>query len=214
MNETYSGPAGRGRLDARVEGVLERLGRQADLERGGRIDVPRAERMLAITRQTGQFYSVLLEAAGARRILEVGTSAGYSTLWFAACVAGRGSVVTIERDAAKADRAEKNLAEAGVSGSVSVVRGEALDALRDMDRRGRSFDFAFIDADKENAPAYFDLAFGMLEPGGLVGTDNMLYPEKYRPMMEAYAARIRAMPGARTATLPVGNGQELTVKLR
>ena len=54
----------------------------------------------------------------------------------------------------------------------------------------------------------------MLEPGGLVGTDNMLYPEKYRPLMEAYAGRIRATPGARTATVPVGNGQELTVKLR
>ena len=54
----------------------------------------------------------------------------------------------------------------------------------------------------------------MLEPGGLVGTDNMLYPEKYRPLMEAYAGRIRAMPGARTVTVPVGNGQELTVKLR
>ena len=200
-------------MDPRAEKVLERLGRQADLERAGEADVPRAERMLAITSDTGRFYGVLLEAAGASRVLEVGTSAGYSTIWFAASAAGI-RVVTVERDAAKADRAEKNLAEAGVSDRVAVVRGEALDVLKDLDRQGRSFDFAFIDADKENAPAYFDLAFGMLEPGGLVGTDNMLYPEKYRPLMEAYAARIRALPGARTATVPVGNGQELTVKLR
>ena len=200
-------------MDARARKVLERLGRQADLERAGEADVPRAERMLAITSDTGRFYSVLLEAAGASRVLEVGTSAGYSTIWFAASAAG-GRVVTVERDAAKADRAEKNLAEAGVSDRVTVLRGEALDVLKDLAGQGRSFDFAFIDADKENAPAYFDLAFGMLEPGGLVGTDNMLYPEKYRPLMEAYAGRIRAMPGARTVTVPVGNGQELTVKLR
>ena len=200
-------------MDPRAEKVLERLGRQADLERAGEADVPRAERMLAITSDTGRFYSVLLEASGASRVLEVGTSAGYSTVWFAASAAGI-RVVTVERDAAKADRAEKNLAEAGVSDRVTVVRGEALDVLKDLNRQGRSFDFAFIDADKEGAPAYFELAFGMLEPGGLVGTDNMLYPEKYRPLMEAYAARIRAMPGARTATVPVGNGQELTVKLR
>ena len=201
-------------MEARAQKVLERLGRQADLERAGEADVARAERMLAITSDTGRFYSVLLEAAGASRVLEVGTSAGYSTLWFAASVADGGRVVTIERDPAKADRAEKNLAEAGVSDRVTVLRGEAIGVLKDLARQGHSFDFAFIDADKENAPAYFDLAFGMLEPGGLAGTDNMLYPEKYRPLMEAYAGRIRAMPGARTATVPVGNGQELTVKLR
>lgn len=197
-----------------MAGVLGRLGRQADLERAGEANVPRAERMLAVTQDTGRFYHVLLEAAGASRILEVGTSAGYSALWFAASVAGRGSVLTVERDPAKADRAEKNFAEAGVSDAVRVVRGEALDVLRDLSEKGAAFDFAFIDADKENAQAYFDLAFGMLGPGGVVGTDNMLYPEKYRPLMAAYAARIRAMPDARTATVPIGNGQELTVKLR
>lgn len=201
-------------MDGRIAGTLERLGRQADLERDGGAAVPRAERMLAITRETGEFYSVLLEAVGAARVLEVGTSAGYSTLWFAASVAGRGSVVTIERDPEKADRAEKNMAEAGVSDAVRVIRGEALDVLGCLSAEGASFDFAFIDADKEGAAAYFDLAFGMLGPGGVVGTDNMLYPEKYRPLMSAYADRIRAMPGARTATLPVGNGQEITVKLR
>ena len=201
-------------MDARIASTLERLGRQADSERTRRSDVPRAERMLAITHETGEFYSVLLEAAGASRVLEVGTSAGYSTIWFAAAVAGRGSVVTIERDPAKADRAEKNFAEAGVSGAIHVIRGEALEALERLSAEGASFDFAFIDADKENAQAYFELAFGMLEPGGVVGTDNMLYPEKYRPLMSAYAARIGATPRARTVTLPIGNGQEVTVKLR
>lgn len=201
-------------MDARIAGTLERLGRQADSERAGKADVPRAERMLAITRETGEFYSILLEAAGASRVLEVGTSAGYSTIWFAAAVAGRGSVVTIERDPAKADRAEKNFAEAGVSGAIRVIRDEALKALEHLAGEGASFDFVFIDADKENAQDYFDLAFGMLKPGGVVGTDNMLYPEKYRPLMSDYAAHIRATPGTRTLTLSVGNGQEITVKLR
>ena len=201
-------------MDTRIASTLEKLGKQADLERAGKADVPRAERMLAITRETGEFYSILLEAAGASKVLEVGTSAGYSTIWFAAAVASRGSVVTVERDQAKADRAEKNFAEAGVSGVIRVIRDEALKALERLAVEGASFDFVFIDADKENAQSYFELAFGMLKPGGVVGTDNMLYPEKYRPLMSAYAARIRAMPRARTLTLPVGNGQEITVKLR
>lgn len=198
-----------------IGAVLKRLEVQSELERSGGADVPPGDRMLAITRDTGVFYNILLRSSGARRVLEIGLSAGYSTLWFAEAVRrnAAGEIVTIERNPSKVRRARRNLGEAGVAGIVTIMEGDALDILRGLrDGGDERFDFVFVDADKENCKAYFDLAFPMLRPGGIVGTDNMLYPEKYRREMREYADHIRTFDNARTVTLDVGNGQELTVK--
>lgn len=193
--------------------VLDRLEAQSRAERDRTADVAPDDRMLAITADTGIFYNTLLRAAGARRILEIGTSTGYSALWFAdAALENGGGVTTIERNPSKARRAEANFEEARVSGAVTVVRGEALDALGDLSRAGSRFDFAFIDADKESCVRYFDAVFPMIRANGVVGTDNMLYPERYRGMMGDFRDHVRAHPGAQTVTVNIGNGQEVTVK--
>ncbi len=200
-------------MRSQIARVLERLEERSGLERSRGVDVAPEDRMLAITRDTGLFYNILLRSSGARRVLEIGTSAGYSTLWFADAVLGNGGeVVSIEQSPSKIKRAKRNFEEAGVSDMITVVHGTALDVLQEVRQSGVGFDFVFIDADKENCKNYFDLAFPMLNVNGVVGTDNMLYPEKYREWMRGFGDHVRTHSNARTVTLDVGNGQELTVK--
>ncbi len=199
-----------------ISRVLGRLGKRSALEKARKVDVPAGERMLAITRETGELIDVLLTVMGAKNVLEVGTSAGYSTLWCAGAVRrGHGMIVTVERDRAKIDRARKNFADAGVSEIIDVEEGEAADVLGRLNGDGgflEFFDFALIDADKENAIRYFDLTVPLVRRGGVIMTDNMLYPEKYRKDMGRLARHIRGKPGIKTITCPVGNGEEISVR--
>jgi len=200
-------------VEPQIARVIERLEEQSDLERLRRADVAPEDRMLAITRDTGLFYNILLRSSGVRRVLEIGLSAGYSTLWFAdAILENMGEITTIEQSPSKIRRAEKNFEDAGVAGMITAVHGTALDVLQELRRSEARFDFAFIDADKENCRSYFDLVFPMLSVNGIVGTDNMRHPEKYREEMRRFSDHVRSYPNARTTTLEIGNGQELTVK--
>jgi len=76
------------------------------------------------------------------------------------------------------------------------------------------FDFVLIDADKENVIKYFDLIFPMVSVGGVIVTDNMLYPEKFREDMKKFSNYLKENSKLRTITLPIGNGEEITIKLR
>ncbi len=76
------------------------------------------------------------------------------------------------------------------------------------------FDFVLIDADKENIIEYFDLIFPMVPVGGVIITDNMLYPEKYRQDMKKFSNYLKENPKLRTITSPIGNGEEITIKLK
>lgn len=174
------------------------------------------ERLLAITPAIGRLYGTVLRAMGARRVLEVGTSAGYSAMWFAGAVAGApgASVTTIEADPAKVRRARANLERAGAGGIVTVVEGGAAGVLgRMLDSPPEPFDFAFIDADKEPAAGYLDAALRLVRRGGLVGVDNMLRPERFAPHMRRLAAHARSLPGVLCSEVPLDNGELLCVRL-
>ena len=123
----------------------------------------------------GKLLYLLARASGARRVLELGTSIGYSTIWLARAVAPAGGKVTsLEWDAGTAAKAEKNLAEAGVARSVEVVVGDALGWLAGNARR-RKFDLVFNDIDKElYSPTLVPIAM-MLRPGGLAIFDNTAF---------------------------------------
>jgi len=120
-------------------------------------------------------------------------------------------------------RATKNFNEAGVSDIIELLQGRAKDILYkllenleglDYDKRKASlFDFVFLDADKENLTEYFELVLRMLRPGGIIATDNMLYPYDYRPRMLQYSNFIRSKPHLQSVTVPIGNGEEITIKL-
>jgi caffeoyl-CoA O-methyltransferase len=141
----------------------------------------------------GKLLYLLARASGARRVLELGTSIGYSAIWLGRAVAPAGGKVTsLEWDARTAVAAEKNLAEAGLAGSVEVVVGDALGWLAGHARR-RRFDLVFNDIDKELYTATLVPIAMMLRPGGLAVFDNtsfrsagdFLEVSKQHPELEA-----------------------------
>ena len=203
-------------MDSRIRRVISRLDEQSNRERRGEADVAPGQEMLAITADTGAFFSILLKAIRAKSVLEIGTSAGFSTLWFAEAVMSntkKGKIVTIEANSKKVERASRNFQQASVGRLIEIIEGSALDVLPKL--RGRSkFDFVFIDADKENIIEYFDLALPIVQVGGIIAADNMLYPEHYRPDMERYAHYVRCKPNVQSVTVPIGMGEELTIRLR
>lgn len=125
---------------------------------------------IEVSAQHGKLLSLYARLTGARRALEIGTLAGYSTIWLARGVGPQGSVVTLEYDPRHAEIARQNLERAGVADRVEVIVGAALDTLPTL--KG-PFDLFFIDADKENNLAYLEAAIALSEPGALIIVDNI-----------------------------------------
>ncbi|MFL6308954.1 MAG: O-methyltransferase [Nitrososphaera sp.] len=199
-------------MDNKVLQIISRLNKQSNLERNGSVKVASGQEMLAITADTGVFFSILLKAIKARRVLEVGTSVGFSTLWLAEAVGkNRGArVITIELKPQKVDLALKNFKEAGVDKIIEIKQGVALDLLLKL--KGK-FDFVFLDADKENIIRYFDLVLPMVRIGGIIAADNMLYPDRFRSTMRKYARHVHSKPNIQSVTVPIGMGEEITIKV-
>ena len=115
---------------------------------------------------------MLAAALQARRILELGTLGGFSTIWLAHGAGPQGRVVTLEYEPRHAEVARTNLARAGVADRVEVLVGPALDTLPTV--TGGPFDLVFIDADKENNPGYLDWAVRLTHPGSVIVVDNVI----------------------------------------
>lgn len=130
---------------------------------------------IAVTPSQGKLLQQLALMVGARRILEVGTLGGYSAIWMARALPADGKLVTLEIEAKHADVAQKNFVRAGVADRVEIRRGPALETLPRIaaDDLG-PFDLAFIDADKESNPEYFDWAVRLARRGSLIVIDNVV----------------------------------------
>jgi predicted O-methyltransferase YrrM len=132
-------------------------------------------------------------------------------------------IITVEMNPSKIKRASENFAEAGVGNLIEVLEGNAKTVLHDIlkdfkrtegvQKTEGLFDFIFLDADKECLTEYFDMVLPILRIGGIIATDNMLYPEEYRGFMSEYANYIRSNNSVKTVTVAIGNGEELTTKL-
>ena len=123
----------------------------------------------------GKLLHLLAKVQGARKILEIGTLGGYSTIWLAQALAPGGHLITLENDPRHADVARANLGNAGLGRIVQVRVGAALDTLPQLVAEGRGpFDLIFIDADKVNTPSYFRWALTLSRPGGLIVVDNVV----------------------------------------
>lgn len=198
--------------------VLEALEERSNLERTRKVDVAPKERMLAITEDTGRLINMMMHLVHAKNALEIGMSVGYSTIWCAEAVLKQsGKVITIEQDAEKIRRAEKNFHKAGIKNNIVIKRGLAMDILSQLNTEKENrefFNFVLIDADKENVIKYFDLVLPMVSVGGIVVTDNMLYPQKYRQDMEKLSTHLNKNRKLRTVTVPIGNGIEITTKIK
>ena len=119
----------------------------------------------------GKFLHLLARIRGARRVLEIGTLGGYSTIWLARAVGESGHVTTLEYEPRHAEVARANLDRAGVGARVDIRVGAALDTLPDLDG---PFDLVFIDADKENNSNYVREALRLSRPGTVIVVDNVV----------------------------------------
>lgn len=123
----------------------------------------------------GKLLAILAKSIQARRILEIGTLAAYSTIWLARALAPGGKLVTLEADPKHAEVARANLERAGLSQTVEVRVGPALQSLPLLaSEKSKPFDLVFIDADKLNNTAYFDWALELTHPGSLIIVDNVV----------------------------------------
>jgi len=127
---------------------------------------------IAVSAQQGKFLSLLATAIGARRILEIGTLGGFSTIWLARGAGRDGRVTTLEYEPKHAEVARANIDRAGVGDRVEVLVGAALDTLPSV--TGGPFDLVFIDADKENNPGYLEWAVKLTRPGSVIVVDNVI----------------------------------------
>ncbi len=192
-------------MDDAVRALLEELdafGRDNDAR-----ETDRERRMLNITPDTGRLLAILVRGMGARRVLEVGTSNGYSTIWLAWAVDDTGGhIVSVDWSGEKLAMARENLGRAGLAQRVTLREGRALDVLEGVDG---PFDLIFLDADRESYLAYLDRLLELLRRGGLLVTDNVV---SHAHELGAFLARLKGDPGLESVTLPVGNGEELTLK--
>jgi predicted O-methyltransferase YrrM len=194
-------------LDDRVRSVLARLEAEDADERAR--GLPSEERSRQVARTTGQFLFALVAPQTDCEVLEIGGSRGYSTIWLAAGVrylAGR--VLSLESDCAKTQAWRRNVAEAGLEDTADLIEGDAFETLRQIDD---VFDVVFIDAEKEDYEALFDLARPKVEPGALFIADNVLSHEE---TLGDYSRQRQADPALESVTVPLDRGLELSAVLR
>ncbi|HSY01294.1 MAG TPA: O-methyltransferase [Acidobacteriaceae bacterium] len=130
---------------------------------------------IAVTPGQGKLLYLLARVQRARRILEIGTLAGYSTLWMARALPAEGCIVTLEADPKHCEVAQANLARADVAPLTDLRLGRALDTLPELAAEGlEPFDMVFIDADKENTEAYFRWALRLSRAGAVIVVDNVI----------------------------------------
>ena len=206
-------------INEKIQNVLSRLEKDINYENSHRTEVPSEKRLNCISKNIGMFYNIMLKSINAKKILEIGMSVGYSGLWFADAVMSNtqsdGQIITIDRERFKIDNAKKNFEEAGVSSLIKIRDGEARKVLHDIKEEfGKNyFDFIFIDADKESYIEYFDLCLPLVRNGGMIGADNILLPERFNEMMVDYLSHVRSNPNVQSVTIPIDNGEEITIKL-
>ncbi len=141
-------------------------------------------------RTEGQFLAILLRMLGARRALEVGMFTGYSALMMASALPDDGELITMDVDPHAEEVARRYFAQSPHGSKIRIRIGPALDTLATLEG---PFDFAFVDADKQNYPHYYDRVMELLRPGGLVAVDNVLWSGEVLEPKDEEARAIHAL---------------------
>lgn len=155
-----------------------------------------------LSRENATLLAILIKSTGAKRVLEVGTSNGYSTLWFGRALAenGGGRVVAIEYDAGRAALARENYKRAGLDSIIHLVEG---DALQLIGQQTGPFDFVFLDADKPQYVDYLRAALPLVRSGGLIVGDDT---NSLRQHMLEYVDLAFSAPELESVDVPIDDG--------
>jgi predicted O-methyltransferase YrrM len=184
----------------------------------------RAEGLPLVYPDTGALLHTLARSCGAKRILEIGTAIGYSTLWMATALPEAGTLITMEYDAGRAARAREHFSVAGYATQISVIVG---DATRFLHKVGGPFDLIFQDSDKKLYEPMLDRLIELLRPGGLLVADNILwngevvpgfvankkYSDEDTSAIVSFSKRLAGDARLYTSFLQVGDGVSVSVKL-
>ena len=194
------------KLDPKLEELLsqmERFGIENDQR-----ETDRKRKMLNLEPETAALLHILVRATDRHSILEIGTSNGYSTIWLAhAMRAGtNGRLVSIERNHAKVEMARQNLQRAGLLNFVTLLEGEASEAVKTLEGL---FDCVFFDADRISAPKQLDILMPKLQPDVLLLADNVLsHPEE----VADYLTAVSELADFSSVTVPVGKGLNISYR--
>jgi predicted O-methyltransferase YrrM len=193
-------------MNPQVMSVLERIERltdtwEADFN-GQKVQ------LWSIPPETGRFLNMLVRATKAKRILELGSSGGYSTIWLAeGARETQGHVWATEHFRLKANLARKHYSQAGLDDYITLIED---DARRTVQRLPRDWDFVFMDVDKENYVEFFELAFARMKKGALLCADNAISHAKE---MRPYLDFLKRHGESESALIPIGSGEMLTYKV-
>jgi caffeoyl-CoA O-methyltransferase len=190
-----------------IDGYIENLfstndeALQSALAESERNGLPR----INVSANEGRLLYILARMCGARRILEVGTLGGYSTIWLARALPDDGRLLSLEYSPKHAEVARANIERAGLGGKVEVRVGAGLDLLPQIAANGEGpFDLFFIDADKENYPGYLEWAIKLSRPGSVILSDNLI----------RNGAAMNPSPDDSAATVVAGYNRELATNPR
>lgn len=182
----------------RVLDEIERFGLSHDS-----VQTDRQLKMLNLERSTAQLIHVLLLSSARKRVLEIGTSNGFSAIVIGATlqvIDGAVPLTTIERDPLKVSAARTNIADANLSSVVQVIQGSATEALHEL---AGPFDCVFFDADRLSAPEQLEILLPKLAPDVLLLADNVLsHPRE----IAGYVAEVEQLHGFVSVTVPIGKG--------
>lgn len=207
-------------FDPALEPVLRKLEARSRAEQpevealraaGGRALRERAgSLMLDVGPEVGHLLNTLVRSMGARIVVEVGGSVGYSTLWLADAVrATGGRLYSIETDPGKQREQRANLKDAGLDNVVELTSRQAVELVPALPA---PLDLVLLDHWKELYVRDFDACWPILRPGGLIAADNILVPRKNAALIADYRNHIAGLPDAQSQVLDIGDGLELTTK--
>lgn len=186
----------------------------------------KADQVPIMDRSGMNFVAQLVRLTRPGQILEIGTAIGYSALRMQAA-SSNAFIITIEKDEQRYLQAVKNIEALGKQEHIEVIQGDALDILVELAEHGKRFDLIFIDAAKGQYERFFELANPMLNPNGIIISDNVLFrgyvanpldvPKRYQKMVDKirnYNEMLTNHPDFKTTILPIGDGVAVSYKMK
>ena len=175
---------------------------------------------ISVSPSSGKLLTLLVSIAKAKNVLEIGALGGYSGICLARGIGENGTLTSLELKESYATLAKENVTKAGFGEQVTYMTGPAIDSLQKLVEKGKTFDFFFIDADKESYENYLDYCIQLAVPGALIVSDNVLAngtvvdntlkPKRYTEIMKQYNTKVAKHPRLDSMLLPLGDGMTVS----